>query len=42
MNYLGLPLWSSFKATSIWNGVFEMIERKLTGGRIYNRGTTTY
>jgi hypothetical protein len=31
MTYLGLPLGSSFKATSIWNGVIEKVEHRLAG-----------
>jgi hypothetical protein len=29
ITYLGLPLGASFKATSIWNGVIEKVERRL-------------
>jgi hypothetical protein len=29
MTYLGLPLGASYKATSIWNGVIEKMERRL-------------
>jgi hypothetical protein len=29
MTYFGLPLGASFKATSIWNGVIEKVERWL-------------
>jgi hypothetical protein len=29
MTYLSLPLGASFKATSIWNGVIEKVERRL-------------
>jgi hypothetical protein len=31
LKYLGLPLAASYKATSIWSGVIEKIERRLTG-----------
>jgi hypothetical protein len=31
MTCLGLPLGVSFKATSIWNGVIEKVERWLAG-----------
>jgi hypothetical protein len=31
ITYLGLPLGASFKATSIWNGVIEKVERRLAG-----------
>jgi hypothetical protein len=31
MKYLGLPLGASYKATSIWNGVIETMERRLAG-----------
>jgi hypothetical protein len=31
MKYLGLPLGASDKATFIWNGVIEKMERRLTG-----------
>jgi hypothetical protein len=29
MTYLDLPLGASYKATSIWNGVIEKMERRL-------------
>jgi len=29
MTYLGMPLGTSFKSISIWNGVIEKVERKL-------------
>jgi hypothetical protein len=29
MKYLGLPLGTSFKTKSIWNGIIEKIERRL-------------
>ncbi|KAF5473466.1 hypothetical protein F2P56_010075, partial [Juglans regia] len=36
MKYLGLPLGASFKAKSIWDGVVEKIEKRLSGWkRIY-------
>ena len=31
MTYLGMPLGSSFKASSVWNPILENIERKLAG-----------
>uniref|UniRef100_A0A2N9FLS3 Reverse transcriptase domain-containing protein n=1 Tax=Fagus sylvatica TaxID=28930 RepID=A0A2N9FLS3_FAGSY len=31
MNYLGMPLGSSFKALSIWNPIIEKMERRLAG-----------
>jgi hypothetical protein len=31
MTYMGLPLTASYKATSIWNGVIEKMERQLAG-----------
>jgi hypothetical protein len=31
MSYLGMPLGSSFKASSVWNPILEKIERKLAG-----------
>ena len=31
MNYLGMPLGSSFKALSIWNPIIEKMERRLVG-----------
>jgi hypothetical protein len=31
MKYLGLPLGASYKATSIWNGIIEKMERWLPG-----------
>jgi hypothetical protein len=31
MKYLGLPLATSYKATSIWNDDIEKIERRLGG-----------
>jgi len=31
MKFLGLPLGASYKATAIWNGVVEKMERQLTG-----------
>ena len=31
MKYLGLPLGAAYKATSIWNGVVEQMERRLAG-----------
>jgi hypothetical protein len=31
MTYLGLPLGVSYKATCIWNGVIEKVERQLAG-----------
>lgn len=31
MSYLGMPLGSSFKASSVWNPILEKIERKLVG-----------
>ncbi len=31
MSYLGMPLGSSFKSTSIWNSIIEKMERRLTG-----------
>jgi hypothetical protein len=30
MTYLGMPLGASFKSLSIWNGVIEKVERRLT------------
>jgi hypothetical protein len=29
LKYLGLPLWASFKAKSIWDDVVEKIDRRL-------------
>jgi hypothetical protein len=29
MKYLGLPFGASYKATAIWNGVIEKMERRL-------------
>jgi hypothetical protein len=31
MNYLGMPLGSSFKTLSIWNPIIKMMERRLAG-----------
>jgi hypothetical protein len=31
MKYLGLPLGAAYKATSMWNGVTEQMEWRLTG-----------
>ena len=31
MKYLGMPLGSSFKTTSIWNPILEKMEKKLSG-----------
>jgi hypothetical protein len=31
MKYLGLPLGAAYKATSLWNGVVEQMERRLAG-----------
>ena len=31
MSYLGMPLGSSFKSTSIWNPIIEKMERRLAG-----------
>jgi hypothetical protein len=31
MKYLGLPLGVAYKATSMWNGVTEQMERRLAG-----------
>jgi hypothetical protein len=31
MKYLGLPLGAAYKATSMWNGVTEQMERRLVG-----------
>uniref|UniRef100_A0A2N9GAG5 Reverse transcriptase domain-containing protein n=1 Tax=Fagus sylvatica TaxID=28930 RepID=A0A2N9GAG5_FAGSY len=31
LNYLGMPLGSSFKALSIWNPIIEKMERRLAG-----------
>jgi len=31
MTYLGLPWGVSYKATCIWNGVIEKVERQLAG-----------
>ena len=31
LTYLGLPLGSSFKASSIWNAILEKVERQLAG-----------
>ena len=31
MKYLGLPLGATYKATSMWNGVIEQMERRLAG-----------
>jgi hypothetical protein len=31
MSYLGTPLGSSFKSTSIWNPIIEKMERRLAG-----------
>jgi hypothetical protein len=31
MKYLGLPLGAAYKATSMWNGVTEQMERRLAG-----------
>ncbi len=33
--YLGLPLGSSFKASSIWNAILEKVERQLAVGRSF-------
>ena len=44
MNYLGMPLGSSFKSTLIWNPIIEKIERRLAGWkRLYlsKRGRLT-
>jgi hypothetical protein len=30
MTYLGMPLRALFKSISIWNGVIEKVERRLT------------
>ena len=36
MKYLGMPMGTSFKTTSIWNPVLEKMEKKLSGWkRIY-------
>ena len=39
MKYLGLPLGAHFKASNIWNGIIEKMEKRLAGGRnfIYQR-----
>jgi hypothetical protein len=39
MKYLGLPLGAPYKATTIWNGIVETMERRLAGWRgcIYQR-----
>ena len=29
MNYLGMPLGSSFKATTVWNPILEKMEQRL-------------
>jgi hypothetical protein len=34
MKYLGLPLETSFKAKSIWNGVIEKIEQRLASWKM--------
>ena len=34
LKYLGLPLGASYKATSIWDGVFEKIERRLASSKM--------
>ena len=31
MKYLGMPLGAAYKATSMWNGVTEQMERRLVG-----------
>ena len=31
MNYLGLPLGSSFKAKSVWNTIIEQVEQRVAG-----------
>ena len=31
MKYLGLPLGTLFKTTSIWNPILEKMEKKLSG-----------
>ena len=31
MKYLGMPLGTSFKTTSIWNSILEKMEKKLSG-----------
>ena len=31
MKYLGMPLGTSFKTTSIWNPILEKMEKKLSG-----------
>ena len=31
MKYLGMPLGTSFKKTSIWNPILEKMEKKLSG-----------
>ena len=31
MKYLGLPLGVSYKATIMWNGVTEQVERRMAG-----------
>ena len=31
MKYLSLPLGLPYKSTTIWNGIVEMMERKLAG-----------
>jgi hypothetical protein len=31
MNYLGMPLGSSFKAFGVWNPIIEKVERWLAG-----------
>ena len=33
MKYLGMPLGTSFKTTSIWNPILEKMEKKLSGWR---------
>ena len=39
MKYLGMPLGSSFKTTSIWNPILEKMEKKLSGWkRLYLSG----
>jgi hypothetical protein len=38
MTYSGLPLGSAYKASTIWNGIIEKMEHRLTGWkRLYLR-----